>query len=57
MNRSALVKTIEDTILESGVTDDAEAEELAGDIADRLEEDYGLVDEDEEEEDEEDEED
>ncbi len=55
MKRSELVSKIEEVVTESGVTDGEAAEELASDIADRLEEEFGLIDE-EEDADEEDEE-
>ncbi len=57
MKRSELMKVIQDVVNDSGLESDPEfQEEFAGDLADRLEEEFGLIDEEEEEDEEEDEE-
>lgn len=57
MKRSELTKTIVEVVEENGVADGETAEELASDLADKLEEEYGLIDEDDEEDEDEEEDD
>lgn len=54
MKRSELMKVIEDATIDAGFETDPDfAEEFAGDLADRLDEEFSLIDEEEDEEEEE----
>jgi hypothetical protein len=55
MKRSELMKVIKETTEDSDLEHGDFAEEFAGDLADRLEEEFGLIDEEENEDDEEEE--